>query len=436
MQYLVEIISEEEFKGIAEQAAAKMLSVAENVDEQKNIKMKKRHYVALVKESVELEDFLDDHGARSNTTWVFFREIVASIRNFSSTAYIVSHILTRINFYNLNNKRNDTFVKDSEKFISFLNDSIFRLFSNLKSEALKLQLVLPKTNFNYGSFEDSLVIKTLPQNLNSNVCTDINESVSRVATEFINAHNESESILFEKKLTPKELNSNLIPERINEETLRRLEAHVHNAQSMYDTYIQKTPKEMQEAMLSSLRGHISITLHLLGIAKELSHFVERHETNVRSEDAQDKITKIIKTKKVINTIINYALFYYTIYLKDGQALAHELLSMFTVSETARIKVPEGLGFHLRPSTLVAKVANHYGSNVTMIINDKEFDASSVIDTMWAGGMIKKENISEVTFSGDKNAIRDLKLLAEANYGEDTVGNSTPLPDELSYLRRD
>jgi hypothetical protein len=51
-------------------------------------------------------------------------------------------------------------------------------------------------------------------------------------------------------------------------------------------------------------------------------------------------------------------------------------------------------------------------------------------------MIKKEGITTIEFSGDKNAVKDIALLAGANYGEDAIGASTPLPPALSYLRQD
>jgi hypothetical protein len=54
--------------------------------------------------------------------------------------------------------------------------------------------------------------------------------------------------------------------------------------------------------------------------------------------------------------------------------------------------------------------------------------------MWAAGVIKKEGLSQVEFRGDKKALHDLKLLADVNYGEDTMGKSVPLPEEISYLR--
>jgi len=39
------------------------------------------------------------------------------------------------------------------------------------------------------------------------------------------------------------------------------------------------------------------------------------------------------------------------------------------------------------------------------------------------------------FIGDKRVLDDIKLLAESGYGEDSFGNNTPLPKELTYLRQ-
>ncbi len=436
MEYFVEIIKEDDFVPIAEKASVNLLNFAHYFDVNTDSKFSKRLYVALVKESMELEDFLDDHGARNNKIWLYFGEIVASIRNISSTAYMISHILSRVKFYKLRSEKTDSFIKESGKRLNYLNGILKGLFNSLTQEAVSLGLSIPEALINEENFEERIVVQVLPQNINDEGVADIHDNVIRVATEFIDTYNDSSIILFDKKIPVKDLNTNIIPDQINEETLRHLEAHVHNAQSMYDTYIQKTPFESENSMLGSLRGHISITLHLLGIAKSLSHFFERHELSVRNEATRKKIEKIVKRKKIVDTIVNFALYHYTHFIGDGINLANEIVETFTVVDKETVNVPEGLGFHLRPSTLVAKVCNHYGSKVTMLVQDKEFDASSVIDIMWAGGMIKKEGITEIAFQGDKNAIRDLKLLAEANYGEDTMGNSTPLPEPLSYLRQE
>ena len=436
MQFSIQIIKEKNFIPRAEKAAGNLLSIASYFLDKKAKKLSKRFYVTCVKESQDLEDFLDDHGARSNKTWIYFRELVASIRNFSSTAYMVSHILSRVNFYNLSESSTKSFISDASSMLEFLHSTITTLCSHLTAEAASLGLTGTAVVLDENVFEESIITQVLPHNINDEGSCDIQEKVARVATELINAYDKSQGIMFEKKLSARNLDTSIIPDRINEETLRDLEANVHNAQSIYDTYIQKTPFEADHQKLVSLRGHISVALHLLGIAKELSHFFERHEMGVRKEITRMKIAKIIQRKKLLEVIVNFSLHYYTIFIHDGKKLANEIQDNFTVVDSVIVKAPEGLGFHLRPSTLVAKVAHHYGSKLSMMVNGKEFDAASVIDIMWAGGMIKKEVITTIEFRGDKKAIRDISLLADANYGEDTMGNSTPLPGPLSYLRQE
>jgi hypothetical protein len=50
------------------------------------------------------------------------------------------------------------------------------------------------------------------------------------------------------------------------------------------------------------------------------------------------------------------------------------------------------------------------------------------------GKIDVEAKLKATFVGDKRVLADIKLLAEAGYGEDKFGNNVSLPEELSYLR--
>lgn len=433
MESHLEIIKEKDFIPTAQKAARNMLNFASYLAKD-NKQLGKNIYVALIKDSTALEDFLDDHGARNNKTWVYFGEIVASIRNFSNIAYTVSHVLRRLNFYRLDPKKVKPFTKDAENTLQFLNESILALLAHLKKEASLLSLTIPAGRLREEDFTEHMFMKILPHNIDEEKVHDVKENMARVATEFYNITKNCYNIKFERKVPARNL-TKLVPEKINEETLRHLESMVHNTQSMYDTYIHKTPVEAEDILLSSLRGHISVTLHLLSIAKDLSHFFERHESKIRNEETRRRIEKIVSSKKVLDSIINFALYYCTIFMKQGQALANTIINQYTIVESVILKVPEGLGFHLRPSTLVAKIANNYGTKITMVVQGKEFDASSVIDLMWAGGLIKREEITEIEFRGDKRALRDLKILAEVNYGEDIMGKSIPLPEEIAYLRQ-
>ncbi|MBU1182230.1 MAG: HPr family phosphocarrier protein, partial [Proteobacteria bacterium] len=97
-------------------------------------------------------------------------------------------------------------------------------------------------------------------------------------------------------------------------------------------------------------------------------------------------------------------------------------------------VPVSLGFHSRPSILVARIVQHFGGQVELCVGSDRFDASNVLDIQWAGGKIQKEKIVAVAFEGDVRALNDIKILANVNYGEDSMGKGIPLPKELKYLR--
>jgi hypothetical protein len=72
--------------------------------------------------------------------------------------------------------------------------------------------------------------------------------------------------------------------------------------------------------------------------------------------------------------------------------------------------------------------------VELCVGTDRFDASSVLDIQWAGGKIQKENIKKVVFEGDVRALRDIEILANVNYGEDSMGKGVPLPRALNYLK--
>lgn len=59
----------------------------------------------------------------------------------------------------------------------------------------------------------------------------------------------------------------------------------------------------------------------------------------------------------------------------------------------------------------------------------------IITLFLASGKIDIKSNLYVNFHGDKRVIHDLKVLAEAGYGEDKYGNNIMLPLELVYLKR-
>ena len=93
-------------------------------------------------------------------------------------------------------------------------------------------------------------------------------------------------------------------------------------------------------------------------------------------------------------------------------------------------LPVALGFHSRPSLLVAKIVQHYGGQVELVVGNDRFDASSVLDIQWAGGKIQKERISEVMFEGDNRALADIigRALASSPPPPPRRGKKRPMID--------
>jgi phosphotransferase system HPr-like phosphotransfer protein len=171
----------------------------------------------------------------------------------------------------------------------------------------------------------------------------------------------------------------------------------------------------------------------------LLHFYERHlhEAGYKNiyKKVQDRLSELVDPEALLDRTINYGLFYTCYFLTNGTGLAKEILNENIERSTIKVGIPVTLGFHLRPSLLVAKIVQYYGGDVELCVGENRFDAGSVLDIQWAGGKIQKENITEVQFEGDSRALNDIEILAAVNYGEDSMGKDVPLPKELKYLRR-
>jgi len=170
----------------------------------------------------------------------------------------------------------------------------------------------------------------------------------------------------------------------------------------------------------------------------LLHFYERHlhEAGYKNiyKKVQDRLAFLINPSILLDRTINYGLYYACQFLITGKGLARDILNENIERSSISVGIPVKLGFHSRPSLLVAKIVQHYGGQVELCIGSDRFDAGSVLDIQWAGGKIQNENINKVTFEGDDRALKDIEKLASVNYGEDTMGKGISLPEELNYLR--
>jgi len=395
----------------------------------------KKLFSELIATSQVLEDFLDFHGAKNNKEWYFYRELTAAVRHLSLGGYSQTHILNRLNFYGLPDT--DTFEKEGTFTLYFIRKTIMKLAPIILNEASRLNIPVPDESYDMAEFPGIITGEILDFNIDDRDKDQQKKHIVKIASEFLSIAASFDHLRFYEPYELKEI-LKFIPGKVNEVNMRRFEMLVHNLQSSFDTYVIHGGYRFGNRKLKDLRSYFSIVFHLLQMIGRLLHFYERHLHRAGYKNiykkVQDRLSSLIDPGELLDRTVNYGLYYVCHFLTIGKERAREILNENIERSSITVGVPVKLGFHSRPSLLVAKTVQHYGGQVELCVGKDRFDASSVLDIQWAGGKIQKENIAEVIFEGDTRALKDIEILASANYGEDTMGKGIPLPKELKYLK--
>lgn len=405
-----------------------------NCDTTENI-FTKSLYSKLITSSHLLEDFLDFHGAKNNSNWYFYRELAAAIRHISMGGYAQNHIVNRLVFYDIHDKEN--FSENGEVTLSFMTNSLMKLAPAIIEEARRLNIELPKKGFKARHFPGIITGEMLEQDFEDEQKDQHSKHIVRVANEFISIAEDFDTFEFVEVYDQEELKA-LVPSRVNEVEIRRFEMRVHNLQSSFDSYVIHGGFLSGNRNLKQFRSYFSVIYHLLQVMGRLLHFYERHMTDIGYKyiytKAREQLSVLVDPDVLLDCTINYGLYYVNHFFSYGKDVAREILQDNIERSSITVGIPRDLGFHCRPSLMVAKIVQNYGGEVKLIAGGDQFDASSVLDIQWAGGKIQKENIQQVEFQGDTRALKDIETLASVNYGEDQMGKGIPLPKSLQYLR--
>lgn len=392
-------------------------------------------YSKLTSTTKLLEDFLDSHGAKNNKNWYYFRELTATLIHLSIGSYSQKHISGRLVFYGLQNSVE--FEAQGLATQAFLNASMMKIAPAILQEAQRLNIPIPAKGYELSDFPTSTPCELLESDVDDTDTGQQKQHIVKIASEFLSIAGNFDQLGFYEPYDIQEIRA-IVPKKINEVEIRRFEMLVHNLQSSFDTYVIHGGYRLGKRKLTDLRGHFSVVFHLLQMTGRLLHLYERHlhEAGYKNtyKMVQDRLSTLVDPDNLLDRTINYSLYYACHFLNTGKKLAREILNENIERSSIKVGIPVALGFHSRPSLLVAKIVQYYGGQVELCIGQDRFDASSVLDIQWAGGKIHKENVTEVIFEGDTRALADIEILARVNYGEDTMGKGVPLPKELKYLR--
>lgn len=364
----------------------------------------------LLSEATKLEEFLDAYGAHNNLKWCSLRSFIASFKLFSNVGYNLLHIKYSIPSYHLLPIKND-FVDTTEKTIDFISNIIAQTSASLIRQTKNLKIPIPEILFDKDFFNEELPSGKLPSNRKKHKVSSAEKTVVYLATAFLNLAEESDILLMNTKQCEYK---SCIPDPISEERIRDLEEKFHNLQSLYDTYISNTNVESLDKNLPVLRGHISIIFHLLQTATAFIHYYERHMQNNTSK-AIKKNNINIDSLELLEVLMTYSIHFSSQYLKKAQGLCYLMLKRYAKKGKIQVDVPRYRGFHVRPSKLISKIVNHYGSEVIMKIEKESYNASMTLDLFRANEKLNAtkrctiaDELSKIQPSNKKN-----DLLGEA-----------------------
>ena len=341
----------------------------------------------LFSQSLQLEELLDAYDAGNSCRWCSFRSLTAAIKLFSDVSYELLHIQHSLPAYRLLPIERD-FVKATEEALEFTGGVLSRAAKQMVVRASQLGLTVPSRSLREKSYTEELPPGRLPHDCGTRRIETVSETVTLLATAFLNLAAESKDVRAASRAKPEEYASYVL-NSISEEKLRSIELRFHNLQSLYDTYVSGTEAEELDTDLPVLRGHISVVFHLLKTATSFAHYYERH-VNKELCDSPTRFEPLVKAEELLAVLMNYSVTNISLYIDCAEYLCQRMLKRYAEVGRIEVPVPPYRGFHVRPSTLISKLVLHYGSEVRMQMDEEDYDACSPLELFRANEKINAQ----------------------------------------------
>jgi hypothetical protein len=331
----------------------------------------------------QLEELLDAYGALRNDRWRPLRSIVAALKLFARVHYSLVHLSHASRGYRLLSEEADLAagLLQARRFTAGVLQAASR-------RVVEIARPLGLTPHPVEIEDEYLPAGRLPQDCALRQVEDVAETVARLATAFLNLAGEATPLSSRAGSGGGEGSAAAFPA---ESELRRLTEDFHNLQALYDTHVANTDAERDDPDLLSLRGHASAVYHLLEMATDLAHYRERHVLHAASANARTRLfahaPDCIAPEHLDAALRDCLLALAAQYVSVGRTLAQQLLRRYAEQGMITVPVPRYRGFHVRPSTLVARVVRHYGSAVSMTLEDETYDAASPLELFRANELI-------------------------------------------------
>lgn len=363
----------------------------------------------LLSQSTQLEELLDLYGAGSNCEWCGFRSLTAAIKHFSDASYELLHIRYALPQYHLL-PIEQNFTRATDETLEFTINVLKQAAGQILIKAEQLGLPVPSHRMREESYADDLPIGVLEHRCQTRKI-EIAKTVTLLTTAFLNLAVDSQDVRAASRVQSENFAS-YVRDSVSEEKLRSLELRFHNLQSLYDTFVSGAEAAQLDPDLPVLRGHISVVFHLLRTATLFVHHYERH-VNKQLCDSLHRQEPIVNAKMLLDVLMGYSITHINLYIGCAEHLCHEMLKRYAEVGEIEVAIPPYRGFHVRPSTLIAKLVLHYGSAIQMEMDDEVYDAGSPLGLFRANEKINAQKRRWLA----AEVVR-LKLLQEHNHQSD------------------
>ena len=382
-------IGEKDFQELIARRAQRLLALASYLSACESSKgvLTRPFLGELLSQSTQVEELLDAYGARTNCRWCAFRSLTAAMKLFSDLSYELLHIQHVLPAYRLLPIEGD-FVKATEETLVFTGDVLLRAAQQMLILAGQLGLPAPSGNMEDRPYAEHLPPGRLPHECGARRTETVSETVTLLATAFLNLAAESGDVCSASKAKPQEYAA-YASDQVSEEKLRSLGFRFHNLQSLYDTYVSGTEVEKLDADMAVLRGHISVVFHLLTTATLFSHYYERH-VNKHPCGSAGWQEPVVSAEALLGMLMNYSIVHINLYIRSAERLCRDMLKRYVEVGEIEVPAPRYRGFHVRPCTLIAKLVLHYGSDIQMRLDDEVYDASAPLQLFRANEKINAQ----------------------------------------------
>ena len=382
-------VPERDFVKLVERRARKLLGLLNYFAECSNPReaMTRPFLGDLLSQAIQVEEILDSYDAGKNCRWCRMRALTAAVKAHADLSYELLHIGHRVPSYRLIAGERD-FGAATEQTLDFTSRILVKTAAEMTSLARSMGMNIDTSEDIAETYAEMLLPGHLPHDCGARRVETVAETVALLATSFLNLASVSEDVRAASRARPADYPLYLLSS-LREERLRGLEFQFHNLQSQYDTYVSGTEVERHDTDLPVLRGHASVVFHLLKTATLFAHYYERHvNKELCSRHAEAPLP--IDREELLAALMGYSITFIDHYIGSAVSLCQEMLKRYAEVGQIEVAIPKYRGFHVRPSTLVAKLVLHYGSQVQMRLVDDIYDASAPLDLFRANEKINAQ----------------------------------------------